>query len=79
MSLERGAPRRAVSLFKNAANHGSPDAFLGLGEAYRTIDRPEAAIRAYRAYLAKYGGLRGASIARQQLQALLDAKAVSTP
>ena len=79
MALEFGATRTALNHFKQAAGRGFPEAFLGLGETYRALDRPNAAISAYRTYLAKFGKLRGASIARQQLQALLDVKAKSTP
>jgi len=75
VALEHSATRTALNHFKQAAARGHPEAYLGLGETYRALDRPNAAIGAYKTYLAKFGRLRGASIARQQLQVLLDAKA----
>lgn len=70
VALERGAIRVALRHFRHAASRNQPEAFIGLGESYRALDRPSAAMRAYRTYLRRFPNMRGASIARQQLEHL---------
>ena len=54
VALERGQPRQAVNHFRPAARAGNPEALIGLGDAYRRLNRVRDALAAYRQYLKQY-------------------------
>lgn len=60
----------AVTQFEAASNAGSADAMIGLGEAYRRLQRDEDALRIYQRYL-QQGGPE-AAIARHWVEVLTE-------
>ncbi len=70
VALERSQPRRAVQHFRKAKRRGHPEAFIGLGDAYRRLGRIEDALDAYEAYLVRFPGGDRRSIARRQIELL---------
>jgi predicted Zn finger-like uncharacterized protein len=72
VALEKGRPQLAVEHFLPAARAGNLDALIGLGDAYRRIERPRDALKAYQKYLTRDPNGKHASIARSQVERLTD-------
>jgi tetratricopeptide (TPR) repeat protein len=70
VALEKGRPLLAAEHFMAAARAGNDDALIGLGDAYRRLQRPRDALHAYQNYLAHNPSGSQASIARAQLERL---------
>jgi regulator of sirC expression with transglutaminase-like and TPR domain len=60
----------AAEHFVAAARSGNDDALIGLGEAYRRLQRPRDALRAYQNYLNRVPNGKQVSIARAQVERL---------
>jgi predicted Zn finger-like uncharacterized protein len=70
VALEKGRPQLAAEHFLAATRAGNDDALIGLGEAYRRLQRPRDALRTYQNYLARNANGKQASIARAQVERL---------
>jgi predicted Zn finger-like uncharacterized protein len=70
VALEKGRPQLAAEHFVAATRAGNDDALIGLGDAYRRLQRPRDALRAYQNYLAHNPNGRQVSIARAQVERL---------
>jgi tetratricopeptide (TPR) repeat protein len=70
VALEKGRPQLAAEHFVAAARAGNDDALIGLGDAYRRLQRPRDALRAYQNYLTHNPNGRQVSIARAQVERL---------
>ena len=72
VALEKGRTRLAVEHFQEAKKDGSSEAFIGLGEAYRRMNRPREALRAYQSYLADHPRGPQVGIAKAQVERLTE-------
>lgn len=72
IALERGEPDRALTHFRPAANRGSSDAWLGLGDTYRRLGRMRDALSAYQTYEKRFPGGSRSSIAQRQIELLTE-------
>ena len=72
VALERGNARLAIRHFRPAANAGSGEALIGLGEAYRKLGRKRDALAAYRRYTRSHPLGNRLSIAQRQIELLSD-------
>ena len=73
VALEKGRPQLAVEHFLPAAHAGNLEALIGLGDAYRRLNRPRDALKAYQSYLNREPSGPRSSIARSQVERLNDA------
>ncbi len=72
VALERSEPERAISHFRPAARDGHPEAFIGLGDAYRRLGRSKDALDAYQTYLRRFPKGVRSSIAQRQSELLTE-------
>jgi predicted Zn finger-like uncharacterized protein len=70
VALERSRPRQAIRHFRFARSRGNPEAFIGLGDAYRRLGRVRDALETYRAYVKRFPGGPRRSIAERQIELL---------
>ncbi len=70
VALEKGRPKLAVEHFQTAKREGNGEALIGLGEAYRRLNRHRDALRAYQSYVNEYPRGPQISIARTQVERL---------
>ena len=70
VALEKGRPQLAVEHFLAATRAGNDEALIGLGDAYRRLQRPRDALRAYQNYLNRNPNGKQVSIARAQVERL---------
>jgi tetratricopeptide (TPR) repeat protein len=68
--LAQGRPNEALPYLRRAAGNGFAEASIGLGDAYRKLERKEDAIEAYETYLARLPHGSRAAYAKKQLEAL---------
>ncbi len=68
VEIEKNRASRAIYYFQPAAKRGYPEAYIGLGDAYRRLGRKTDALRAYEAYVRSRPRGRLASIARAQIE-----------
>lgn len=72
VALEKGRAKLAMGHFQEAKKNGSPEALIGLGEAYRRMNRPRDALRAYQSYIADHPRGPQISIAKAQVDRLTE-------
>ncbi len=70
IDLERGRVSSAIKHFRNAAKRRYPEAYIGLGEAYRQIGRNKEALSAYENYVRVRPQGGSISIAKRQIDQL---------
>lgn len=70
IALDTGSANTAATHFRRAAANGYADAYIGLGDAYRKLNRHEDALAAYERYLERWPSGNQASVARAQASAL---------
>ena len=70
VALEHNQPKIAVAYFRPAANHGHAEALIGLGDAFRRLNRPRDALNAYQTYLQRFPHGDRQSIAQHQSELL---------
>jgi tetratricopeptide (TPR) repeat protein len=70
VALARGNATGAAAQFRQAASLGYGEAYMGLGDAYRTAGRLRDALNAYEGYLSRLPGGSRASQARQRVDEL---------
>ncbi|MGD8858401.1 MAG: tetratricopeptide repeat protein [Myxococcales bacterium] len=70
VALERSRPRQAIKHFRFGKSRGNPEAFIGLGDAYRRLGRVRDALATYRAYVKRFPGGPRRSIAERQIEIL---------
>jgi predicted Zn finger-like uncharacterized protein len=68
VEIEKNRAAGAIRYFQPAAGQGYPEAYIGLGDAYRRLGRKTDALRSYEAYVRKRPRGRLASIARAQIE-----------
>lgn len=72
VALEKGRAQLAVEHFLPAARAGNLEALIGLGDAYRRLNRPRDALKAYQNYLSREPNGARSNIARAQVERLTD-------
>jgi predicted Zn finger-like uncharacterized protein len=72
VALEKGRTKLAVEHFQEAKRDGNGEALIGLGEAYRRLNRPREALRAYQSYVTEYPRGPQIGIARAQVDRLTE-------
>jgi predicted Zn finger-like uncharacterized protein len=70
VDLEKGRVSSAIRHFRNAARRRYPEAYIGLGEAYRQIGRNKEALSAYENYARLRPQGSAISIAKRQIDQL---------
>jgi tetratricopeptide (TPR) repeat protein len=68
--LDKGHDHEALLKFQKAAPQEWPEAYFGLGDAYRKLERDREAIEAYQSYLKKGTNDELLSIAQRYIQKL---------
>lgn len=69
-ALRRGDYSQALTYFRSAKKKRYPRAYIGLGDAYRAIERFEEAMNTYRSYLELFPAGKDVALARRQLVTL---------
>jgi thioredoxin-like negative regulator of GroEL len=72
VALEKGRTKLAVEHFQEAKKDGDAEALIGLGEAYRRMNRPREALRAYTSYVADHPRGPQIGIAKAQVERLTE-------
>jgi predicted Zn finger-like uncharacterized protein len=72
VALEKGRTKLAVEHFQEAKKDGDAEALIGLGEAYRRMNRPREALRAYSSYVADHPRGPQIGIAKAQVERLTE-------
>ncbi|MGE3629201.1 MAG: tetratricopeptide repeat protein, partial [Sandaracinaceae bacterium] len=70
VALEQGNPAGAVTKFRQAAQQGYAEAYIGLGAAYQRLGRSQDALTAYERYLERLPSGPRAATARQHVDEL---------
>ncbi|HKU41076.1 MAG TPA: tetratricopeptide repeat protein, partial [Polyangiales bacterium] len=63
-------PKLAIEHFNEAKKSGNGEALIGLGDAYRRLNRNRDALRAYQTYVNEHPKGPQLSIARAQIERL---------
>jgi thioredoxin-like negative regulator of GroEL len=72
VAIEKGRTKLAVEHFQEAKKDGNAEALIGLGEAYRRMNRPREALRAYQSYVADHPRGPQIGIAKAQVERLTE-------
>lgn len=72
VAIEKGRMKLAVEHFQEAKKDGNAEALIGLGEAYRRMNRPRDALRAYQSYVADHPRGPQIGIAKAQIDRLTE-------
>ncbi|HEX7479888.1 MAG TPA: tetratricopeptide repeat protein [Polyangiales bacterium] len=72
VALEKARPALAVEHFQQATRSGNAEAFIGLADAYRRLNRLRDALKAYQSYLSLEPAGAQASIAHAQVDRLTE-------
>jgi predicted Zn finger-like uncharacterized protein len=72
VALEKARPALAVEHFQQATRSGNAEAFIGLADAYRRLNRLRDALKAYQSYLSLEPAGGQASIAHAQIDRLTE-------
>lgn len=72
VALEKGRTKLAVEHFQAAKKGGDAEALIGLGDAYRRMNRPREALRAYSSYVADHPRGPQIGIAKAQVERLTE-------